>query len=176
MNPVLTDPPPVVDAASIAEVISSLKRVTPLNGLSDEEYEWLARNGSQRREPSGAVLFHDGDPATRMSDSAQGRNSCPPSARSDGFAFYRSLWADYRSTPLFPHEDVWRHRLHHRRYLGVGVRPLDVSRNVRSHPEHGAAVRRTSAGPSTRDYAHGAADGEARRFGKVGGQSCPRAQ
>jgi signal transduction histidine kinase len=67
MNPVLTDPPPVVDAASIAEVISSLKRVTPLNGLSDEEYEWLARNGSQRREPSGAVLFHDGDPATRMS-------------------------------------------------------------------------------------------------------------
>ena len=67
MNPVLTDPPPVVVAASIAEVISSLKRVTPLNGLSDEEYEWLARNGSQRREPSGAVLFHDGDPATRMS-------------------------------------------------------------------------------------------------------------
>jgi signal transduction histidine kinase len=66
MNPVLTDPQPVADTASIDEVICALKRVTPLNGLADEEYEWLARNGSQRREPSGAVLFYDGDPATLM--------------------------------------------------------------------------------------------------------------
>ncbi len=67
MNPVLVDSPPSADTTSLAEVICALKRVTPLNGLADEEYEWLARNGSQRREPSGAVLFHDGDPATRMS-------------------------------------------------------------------------------------------------------------
>jgi signal transduction histidine kinase len=67
MNPVLTDNPPAADTASFAEIICALKRVAPLNGLADEEYEWLARNGSQRHEASGAVLFHDGDPATRMS-------------------------------------------------------------------------------------------------------------
>ncbi len=72
MNPVLTDPQPAVDTASIDDVICALKRVTPLNGLTDEEYEWLARNGSQRREPAGAVLFHDGDPATRMQILLQG--------------------------------------------------------------------------------------------------------
>jgi signal transduction histidine kinase len=71
MNPVLTnsalsDPPPIATFASIADVICALKKVVPLNGLADEEYEWLARNGSQRREPAGAVLFHDGDPATHM--------------------------------------------------------------------------------------------------------------
>ena len=67
MNPVLIDPPLVADIASLPEVICALKRVAPLNGLTDEEYEWLARNGNQRHAAAGLVLFHDGDPATHMS-------------------------------------------------------------------------------------------------------------
>src|SRR5580700_10833960 len=66
MNPVLTEQPPVASIASIPEVVCALKRVTPLHGLADQEYEWLARNGIQSRNPAGAILFHDGDPATRM--------------------------------------------------------------------------------------------------------------
>jgi signal transduction histidine kinase len=66
MNPVLVDSPPAADTASLPEVICALKRVTPLNGLTDEEYEWLAGNGSQRHVSAGTVLFHDGDPATHM--------------------------------------------------------------------------------------------------------------
>jgi signal transduction histidine kinase len=66
MNPVLTEQQAAAGVASISEVIDALKRVTPLYGLSDEEYEWLAENGSQRWDPSGAILFQDGDPATKM--------------------------------------------------------------------------------------------------------------
>ena len=67
MNTVLTDQEPVTLDAPFPEVICALKKVAQLNGLDDQEYEWLARNGKQRREPSGAVLFQDGDPATSMS-------------------------------------------------------------------------------------------------------------
>ena len=66
MNQVLTEQLPVADVASIPEVICALKKVAPLNGLADHEYEWLATNASQRRDPAGAILFHDGDPATKM--------------------------------------------------------------------------------------------------------------
>ena len=66
MNPVLVDSPPSADVTSIPEVICALKKVVPLNGLADHEYEWLARNGSQRHHLAGAILFHDGDPATKM--------------------------------------------------------------------------------------------------------------
>jgi signal transduction histidine kinase len=72
MNPVLTnsaltDPPPAQTNASIPEVICALRKVTHLNGLTDTEYEWLATHGRQRYEAAGVVVFHDGEPATRMS-------------------------------------------------------------------------------------------------------------
>ncbi|AXC10456.1 sensory box histidine kinase [Acidisarcina polymorpha] len=56
----------VENAAPLPQVICALKKVTQLNGLTDPEYEWLARYGEQRFEPAGAVLFHEGDPAERM--------------------------------------------------------------------------------------------------------------
>lgn len=71
MNPVLTDTPPVTDRtscqASVPELIEALRKVTPLAGLSDKEFEWLATHCIQRYEPAGAVLFREGDPATQMS-------------------------------------------------------------------------------------------------------------
>ncbi len=66
MNPVLTNQPTVAELASLPDIIGALKKVTPLNGLSDDEYQWLAANGKQRHEPAGAILFQDGDPATNM--------------------------------------------------------------------------------------------------------------
>jgi signal transduction histidine kinase len=71
MNPVLTnsaltDPPPAATFASTADVVCALKKVAQLSGLTDAEYEWLAANGHQRHEPAAAVLFHEGEAATRM--------------------------------------------------------------------------------------------------------------
>jgi signal transduction histidine kinase len=73
MNEALTDSAPAVETAPtfepvpISEAIEALKNVTQLHGLSDSEYEWLAKNGVQRFARAGEVLFHEGDPATDMS-------------------------------------------------------------------------------------------------------------
>src|SRR5271156_6503939 len=66
MNTVLTEQTPEASLLPLSEVVCGLKRVAQLNGLADHEYEWLARNGVQRREPAGAILFQDGDPANKM--------------------------------------------------------------------------------------------------------------
>ena len=66
MNPVLTDHPAAASQASLPEVVCALKKMEKLQGLTDEEYEWLATHGTQRREPDGAILFHEGDLATHM--------------------------------------------------------------------------------------------------------------
>jgi signal transduction histidine kinase len=66
MDPALIDQPTQVEPASFPEVLCALKKVSQLNGLADHEYEWLVVHGKQRREPAGAVLFQDGDPATHM--------------------------------------------------------------------------------------------------------------
>ncbi len=72
MNPVLensaiTNPPVIADLASVSELICALKRVAPLNGLTNEEYEWLATHGTQRRDPAGTIFFREGEPASKMS-------------------------------------------------------------------------------------------------------------
>lgn len=51
----------------IPEIIEALKRVAPLHGMEYNELEWLATHCTERSEPAGTTLFHEGDPATRMS-------------------------------------------------------------------------------------------------------------
>ncbi|ADW69792.1 ATP-binding protein [Granulicella tundricola] len=48
------------------EIIAALKTITPLEGLSDEEYAWLADNGTERTGESGAIVFREGEPACNM--------------------------------------------------------------------------------------------------------------
>ncbi len=53
-------------ATSLPEIVAALKRVAPLLGLSEGEYEWLASHGTELFAPAGSTLFHDGDAATKM--------------------------------------------------------------------------------------------------------------
>ncbi len=48
------------------EIIAALRKVTTLQGLSDEEYGWLADHGEQSSYASGALLFQEGQTATAM--------------------------------------------------------------------------------------------------------------
>ncbi len=50
----------------IPEVIEALKRVGPLHGMEDSELEWLAKHGTERKEPAGRTLFEEGAPARKM--------------------------------------------------------------------------------------------------------------
>jgi signal transduction histidine kinase len=46
--------------------VDALKRVPALHGLTDSELEWLATRGEEVSVPAGAVIFREGDPATKM--------------------------------------------------------------------------------------------------------------
>ena len=70
MNPVNAEPlveyVPGQGPTPIPEIIAALKRVAPLQGMEEREYEWLATHGMERFAETGATLFHEGEPAHRM--------------------------------------------------------------------------------------------------------------
>jgi signal transduction histidine kinase len=70
-----TVPPPYRaphDAARVPEIVAALKKVTPLHDLAQAEYEWLANHGTEVFAESGAVVFREGEPATKMTVLLQG--------------------------------------------------------------------------------------------------------
>ena len=50
----------------VAEIMEALRTITPLDGLSDTEYEWLARHGCERIGETNALVFREGEPAIRL--------------------------------------------------------------------------------------------------------------
>ena len=60
------------DPERVPELIAALKKVEKLSGLEDSEYEWLARNGTEVFAESGAVVFREGEPASKMAILLQG--------------------------------------------------------------------------------------------------------
>ena len=64
-----TVPPPYRaphDPARVPEIVAALKKVSPLHGLEQSEYEWLATRGIEVFAETNAVFFREGDPANRM--------------------------------------------------------------------------------------------------------------
>jgi CRP-like cAMP-binding protein len=49
-----------------AEIIAALRTITALDGLTDEEYGWLATHGTERVGEDGAMVFTEGSPADSM--------------------------------------------------------------------------------------------------------------
>lgn len=52
--------------SSTSEIVAALRLVRQLDGLTDEEYAWLAEHGVEYVTGSGTRIFRDGDPATHM--------------------------------------------------------------------------------------------------------------
>jgi signal transduction histidine kinase len=63
-QPVIAGPP--AEPTPLPEIIAALRTVTQLDGLTEEEYTWIATHGNERVGPDRAILFHDNDPATNM--------------------------------------------------------------------------------------------------------------
>jgi signal transduction histidine kinase len=53
-------------SSGIERVVAGLRALRPLDGLTDEEYGWLAENSIEFRAPRGTRLFDDGDRVSRM--------------------------------------------------------------------------------------------------------------
>lgn len=47
----------------VDDIVKALRTITQLEGLSDEEYRWLAIHGKERMAESGALIFREGEPA-----------------------------------------------------------------------------------------------------------------
>jgi signal transduction histidine kinase len=63
-TPVMAGPP--ATPTPIPEIVKALRTIGPLDGLTDEEYTWIATHGTERVGPDRAVLFRDNDPACNM--------------------------------------------------------------------------------------------------------------
>ena len=50
----------------VSEIVEALRTITPLDGLTDAEYEWLARHGSERIGETGTLIFREGEPASNL--------------------------------------------------------------------------------------------------------------
>ena len=50
----------------ISGIVEALRSVTPLAGLTDEEYIWLATHGDETVGEDGDLLFTDGAPADKL--------------------------------------------------------------------------------------------------------------
>jgi len=60
LGPIAAGPTPV------AEIVAALRKVEGLDGLADQDYLWLAHNGTERKVGPGTQLFREGDPPTAM--------------------------------------------------------------------------------------------------------------
>jgi signal transduction histidine kinase len=50
----------------LPEIVDALRTITPLAGLSDEEYTWLATHGTERMSDTDAMVFRGGAIATHL--------------------------------------------------------------------------------------------------------------
>ncbi|MGB7136266.1 MAG: cyclic nucleotide-binding domain-containing protein, partial [Acidobacteriaceae bacterium] len=55
-----------VPPTPVPELVEALRKVAALQELTDADLEWLARHCEEFAFPSGAPLFREGDPATKM--------------------------------------------------------------------------------------------------------------
>src|SRR5580698_3744885 len=52
--------------SSTEEIITALREVSPLEGLRDEDYRWLAEHGTEQFAAEGDIIFREGEPVAYM--------------------------------------------------------------------------------------------------------------
>ena len=55
-----------VEPTPPGEIVAALRKVEALDGLSEQEYLWLAHNGRERKVGPGVLIFREGDPPYGM--------------------------------------------------------------------------------------------------------------
>ncbi len=74
--PELTHPDPVLAPVTYAfapaeptpvdDIVAALRTIAQLDGLTDEEYRWIARHGTERMAESGALIFRENEPVCHL--------------------------------------------------------------------------------------------------------------
>jgi signal transduction histidine kinase len=50
----------------LPEIVAALRTITPLDGLTDAEYTWIATHGAERVGAEGALIFREGEPSCNL--------------------------------------------------------------------------------------------------------------
>ena len=50
----------------LADIVAALRTIPPLNGLTEEEYTWLATHCDETVGDDGAIVFLEGNPCDRL--------------------------------------------------------------------------------------------------------------
>jgi signal transduction histidine kinase len=66
MDTILSPAPAAPAPTPLPQIVDALRQVPTLHGLTDSEYEWLAKRCEEVSHPAGATIFREGDPATKM--------------------------------------------------------------------------------------------------------------
>ena len=60
------DAGPPAQPSPVADIVAALRTIAPLDGLSEEEYIWLATKGTERMGQDRSIVFREGEPACNM--------------------------------------------------------------------------------------------------------------
>ncbi len=66
MSDAYLTPSAPAEPTPLAEIVDALRMIGPLQGLSDEEFAWLARHGVERIGDTGALIFREGERACNL--------------------------------------------------------------------------------------------------------------
>lgn len=124
----LASPPP--EPASTEQILAALRTISGLDGLTTEEYTWLATHSTERVGPDGSLIFRENEPSHHMNIILRGeviaqRRKSGPVARFVGrtsrltgklpFSRMKTWGADGRSVEpvwvLDIHEDLFEEML-----------------------------------------------------------------
>ena len=57
---------PPAQPSPIADIVGGLRTIAALDGLTEEEYTWLATKGTERMGQDRSIVFHENEPACNM--------------------------------------------------------------------------------------------------------------
>jgi signal transduction histidine kinase len=57
---------PPAEPTPLPEIVAALRTIVPLEGLTEEEYTWIATHGTERVGEDRSIVFHEGEPACNM--------------------------------------------------------------------------------------------------------------
>src|SRR5271167_169847 len=69
-GPVHAAPPP--QPTPLPEIIAALRTISELDGLTEDEYTWIATHSTERIGPDGSIVFTEGEPSYHLNFVLQG--------------------------------------------------------------------------------------------------------
>jgi signal transduction histidine kinase len=57
---------PSAEPSPLPEIIAGLQTIASLDGLTEQEYSWLATHGTERFGEDRSIVFHENEPATNL--------------------------------------------------------------------------------------------------------------